>query len=107
MASTLPNRLTDGIVIVRATQPADAPAFYAAVQESLGEVPRWLPGLNADLTVAGIADWIAGGATAWAAGTAYNCVIVAAAGGRLLGGCGLTQLHPSHRFANLYYWVRT
>ena len=25
----------------------------------------------------------------------------------LLGGCGLSQINRNHRFANLYYWVRT
>jgi RimJ/RimL family protein N-acetyltransferase len=99
--------LTDGVLILRAALPADARALYAAIQESLGEVPRWLPGLNAELTVTGIGTWITAGTTAWAEGTAYNCVITEAAGGRVLGGCGLTHVHPSHRFANLYYWVRT
>jgi RimJ/RimL family protein N-acetyltransferase len=96
-----------GVARIRPFAPVDAPAVHAAIQESAAQLTPWLPGIHAGLSRADIGAWIALGLESRAAGTAYQFAIVDARDGGFLGACGLTQLHPYHRFANLYYWVRT
>lgn len=50
--------------------------------------------------------WIEHSKAAWDQGAEYNFAIVDDAD-RFLGGCGLNQLRPVHRVANLGYWVRS
>lgn len=98
---------SDGKVTIRPFLPGDARAVYDAVQESLQELPIWMPYLNANLTEDEIRQWIDEGAILWAEGERYDFAIVDARDGAFLGGCGLSQFHPGHGFANLYYWVRS
>src|SRR5262249_23746632 len=44
--------------------------------------------------------------TLWEEKREYNFAVVDK-DGRILGGCGLNQIRPEHRLANLGYWVRT
>lgn len=53
-----------------------------------------------------VLKWVVEGEAAWAAGDAYDYAIVEPEMGMFCGGCGITQIHPTHRFANTYYWVR-
>jgi RimJ/RimL family protein N-acetyltransferase len=77
------------------------------VQESLGDVDRWMPELNAGLSEAQIEIWIDDAAEFWQRGETFHLLIVDATDGSLVGGCGLTRLDTRHMFANLYYWVRS
>jgi RimJ/RimL family protein N-acetyltransferase len=95
------------MIAIRRFQEEDTDEVCAAIQESLAEVTPWLPDLNAELDHNGVLDWIQSGAHAWEAGSAYDFAIVDAETGAFLGGCGLTQFHHRHHFANLYYWVRS
>jgi ribosomal-protein-serine acetyltransferase len=97
----------DGTILLRPFEPGDAPQVYVAVQESLVEVTPWMPHLNADLSVDKIAIWVSSSAEAWEHGSGYNFAVIDARGGAFLGGCGITGIHPMHRFANMYYWVRS
>jgi RimJ/RimL family protein N-acetyltransferase len=63
--------------------------------------------LHAGVTVADVGAWIASQPQLRADGTAYNFAIVDARDDAFIGGCGLTQINYGHRFANLYYWVRS
>ena len=81
--------------------------MYAAVRESQADVAPWLPALNADLTLDGVRAFIASSAAERATGRAYDFVIADARTDEFLGGCGLTQINTTHRFANTYYWVRS
>jgi ribosomal-protein-serine acetyltransferase len=99
--------LTDGNIAIRPFEPEDAPAVHEAVQESLAEVDPWLPDLTSSLTVEGIKGWIEMHPGQRAEGSAYHFAIVDAGNSSILGGCGLTHLGRQHRYANLYYWVRT
>ena len=84
----------------------DAPRLFEAARESSGEVHLWLSWCRPEYTLAEAQEWIAKQIPLFAEGTSFSFVI-ADAGGRLLGGCGLNQIDPVHRRANLGYWVRT
>jgi RimJ/RimL family protein N-acetyltransferase len=51
-------------------------------------------------------EWVRSRPPLAALGHEYNFAIVGT-DGRFLGGCGINQINPIHRFANLGYWVRT
>lgn len=99
--------LSDGQIAIRPVTSQDAEPFFAAIQESKDEVGVWLPDLAAARSVADVARWAASQPAAWAAGTVYSLVIVDANTGSCLGGAGLSHVNLTHRFANLFYWVRT
>jgi ribosomal-protein-serine acetyltransferase len=99
--------LSDGRIRIRPFQATDAPGVYAAVQESLADVTPWMPDLNADLSVEAIAAWIAPHRARAVAGEQYQFAIVHAHNDSFLGGCGLTHINHGHRYANLFYWVRS
>jgi RimJ/RimL family protein N-acetyltransferase len=94
-------------VHIRPYQPDDAPQVYQAVQESLEEVSLWLPDLNPELTLEEIRAYIRVQPERRAEKMAFNFAIVDKQAGTFLGGCGLTLINWLHRFANLYYWVRS
>jgi ribosomal-protein-serine acetyltransferase len=99
--------LTGRTILLRPLTAADLSQVYDAVQESVEQLSPWLPDLNASLSREDIIAWGVAGDRAWSAGMAYNFAIIDATTGLLLGGCGLTNINRGHRFANLYYWVRT
>jgi ribosomal-protein-serine acetyltransferase len=98
--------LQDGVVAIRPFHKSDLKPAYAAVRESQAEVYDWLPDLR-DLTESEVLEYIAAQPQAWANHEAYNFIVLEHETGEMLGGCGLTQINSRHRFANLYYWVRT
>ena len=99
--------LCDERVAIRPFLPADAQPVFEAIQESRAQVGPWLSDLAATRSVSDIEDYIARQPDVWASGHAYNFAMLEHDTGTLLGGCGLTQINPKHRFANMYYWVRT
>ena len=99
--------LRDEHVAIRPFFPADAQPVFEAVQESRAQVDPWLSDLAATRSVSDVEDYIARQPGRWANGEAYNFAILDHPTRTLLGGCGLTQINPKHRFANMYYWVRT
>ncbi len=93
-------------ISLRAYLPTDAQALYEAARESVAEMHRWLPWCRPDYTLDEAVAWASSRAGLADAGQEYAFAIVGAEG-RFLGGCGLNQVSPVHRFANLGYWVRT
>jgi len=98
---------TDGRIRIRPAHPEDAGALYEAIRESIAEISRWAPWCGPDYSEADARSFLASRAEAWSKGTEYDFVILDAADGKLLGGCGLNQFNRGHRFADLGYWVRT
>ncbi len=94
-------------VAIRALTLDDAPEVYRAVDESRLHAAPWIPELAAVPSVAAVCMWIDASNSARAQGQAFHFAIVQASRDQLLGGCGLTHLNEPHRFANLYYWVRS
>ena len=92
---------------IRPFQFGDAPPVFQAIQESLAQVSQWLPDLNASLTLEEVQSYIESQPSRRSERKAYNFAIVDAHDNSILGGCGLTLINWRHRFANLYYWVRS
>jgi len=91
---------------VRLYQKEDVEAIHAAALESVAEVYPWMPWCHARYTLHEAREWVMLQIELARQRNAFEFVIVGA-GGRLLGGCGINQINPMNRFANLGYWVRT
>lgn len=102
-----PLRLTDGAVVLRPWQKADADRLWAAMQESQAEMHRWLPVTSGVASIDDVRAYIRDTQNWRVAGDGYDFTVEDASSADLLGGCGLSQINRNHRFANLYYWVRT
>jgi ribosomal-protein-serine acetyltransferase len=91
---------------VRLYQLSDAEAIHAAALESVVEVYPWMAWCHARYTLDESRQWVRLQIEAARQRKAFEFVIVGE-GGRLLGGCGINQMNPMNRVANLGYWVRT
>src|SRR5262245_1932262 len=91
---------------VRLYQKGDVEAIHAAALESVAEVYPWMAWCHARYTLHEAREWVMLQIELARQRNAFEFVIVGA-GGRLLGGCGINQINPMNRFANLGYWVRT
>lgn len=93
-------------IAIRPYRSDDAQALYAAARESLEELSPWLPWCHAHYSLSEAAQWATLQEQHFAESREYAFAIVDSAG-RFLGGCGLNQINPIHRFSNLGYWVRS
>jgi ribosomal-protein-serine acetyltransferase len=99
--------LNDGSIAIRPFRPGDAQPVYDAIQESLADVTPWLRDLGSVRSAADVEAFIALQSENWGKGSAYNFAITELDRSTILGGCGLTQVNQNHRFANLFYWIRS
>ncbi len=99
--------LQDGNIVIRPFKPGDAQAVFDAIRESVAEISPWLRDVASVQSVDEVETFIALQPENISQGLAYHCAITDLEGSAILGGCGLTQIHQNHRFANLYYWVRS
>jgi RimJ/RimL family protein N-acetyltransferase len=93
-------------ISLRRFRTVDIDAFTDAVLESVREVSPWMPWCHPGYSHEEARRWIDFCEASWHSGTAYEFAIVNEED-RLLGGCGLNELRPENRIANLGYWVRT
>ncbi len=93
-------------VRLRPYTEAHAASLVEAARESVAEVGRWLPWCHAGYQLSEARDWIRGERELFEKRTSFQFAIESDAG-LFLGGCGLNQLNPLHRFANLGYWIRS
>jgi len=93
-------------VTIRAYEAGDAESLWQAVRESVPEVSPWLPWAHAGYSMVDAMEWAHSRAQLLAERREFTFAIVAP-DGRFLGGCGINQINPIHRFGNLGYWVRT
>jgi RimJ/RimL family protein N-acetyltransferase len=100
-------RLDDGVVTVRPHRPDDVEPFLKAVRESLDEIGAWMEWVHPGYSLADAAEWIEAQDRLWAEGWRMGFAFVDSGSGRLLGAGGLNRFDPTHRWANLGYWVRT
>ena len=89
---------------IRPYRADDAQALYEAARESIQDVFPWLEWCHPDYSIAEATEW-----TSRQAGADSSDRIFAVVGpnDELLGGCGVNQINPLHRFGNLGYWVRS
>jgi len=97
--------LTSAGFVLRPFVADDAPAFAAAVQESMATLGPWMPWANDGFDEAQALAWFAACDTGRANGSSYEFGIFR--DGAFVGGAGLNQLNPMHALCNLGYWVRT
>ncbi|MGE6225712.1 GNAT family N-acetyltransferase [Aeromonas media] len=99
-------RLANANLIICPFEPGDADEFVRAAHESIETVGRWMswctPSFNREQALA----WFATCDQDRAAGRAFDMGIFCATTGQLLGGAGINQLSPHHRYGNIGYWVR-
>lgn len=93
-------------VLIREHREEDVEASYSAVRESADELGRWMPWCYPDYSRQDAKSWVSGAAARFTEGSAFEFVI-SNNSGDYLGGCGLNQMRPLDRVANLGYWVRT
>jgi len=102
---TLP-RLANANLVIRPFEAGDADEFVRAAHESIETVGRWMswctPSFNREQALA----WFATCDQDREAGRAFDMGLFCATTGQLLGGAGINQLSPHHRYGNIGYWVR-
>jgi ribosomal-protein-serine acetyltransferase len=91
---------------IRPYQATDAEALWQAARESIEDVFPWLPWCHPEYSMAEAVEWATSQARRAGDARELAFAIVGADDG-FLGGCGVNQMHPIHRFGNLGYWVRT
>jgi len=99
-------QLLAGRFLLRPFTAADAPAFAAAVRESVSTVGRWMTWAHAAYSDDDALSWIALCEATRADGSAHEFGIFLADDGTFVGGAGLNQFNAMHAFCNLGYWVR-
>ncbi|MNG97533.1 putative ribosomal N-acetyltransferase YdaF [compost metagenome] len=99
-------RLANANLVIRPFEAGDADEFVRAAHESIETVGRWMswctPSFNREQALA----WFATCDQDRAAGRAFDMGLFCSATGQLLGGAGINQLSPHHRYGNIGYWVR-
>ncbi len=102
MSARRPGRAIE--IQIRPYRLEDAAALAEAVRESVPELRPWMPWCHPDYSVEDSRPWLELQVAAFERRAEFQFAIVAP-DGRLLGGCGLNQLDPLNRRANLGYWV--
>lgn len=98
--------LRHGGFLLRPFQTSDAPAFAAAVRESVDSLAAWMPWAHADYGEDEALAWFAACDANRASGSAYEFGIFTADGAGFVGGAGLNQFDLPNARCNLGYWVR-
>ncbi len=91
---------------IRPYQEDDVERLYEAARESVADMQPWMPWCHADYSRKDAEAWVVANCRP-AEGQGDTNFVIESIAGRLLGGCGLNRLDPSHRTANLGYWLRT
>ena len=99
-------QLQAGGFLLRPFIAADAPAFAAAIRESMSSVGKWMTWAHAEYTEEQALSWFAFCDASRAEGSAHEFGIFLRDGATLVGGGGLNQLNAVNGFCNLGYWVR-
>lgn len=93
-------------ISIRPYRLDDAQALFEAAIESVSQNYPFMPWCHPGLTLEEMHAWIEAQVPAFEARRAFELVIQAA-DGRFIGGCGLSQIDEANRRANLGYWVRS
>ena len=102
-----PTEVTRCSLQFRRYRPEDADALFLAGRESAGPgFTDWMPWCHPGYALDEAVSYAESRPGAWERGEDYALVILDAATGDLVGGCGINQLSREHNFANLGYWVR-
>lgn len=98
-------QLEAGAYLLRPFVAADAPAFAAAIRESMSSVGKWMSWAHAEYTEEQALSWFAFCDASRAEGSAHEFGIFLPDGATLVGGGGLNQMNAANGFCNLGYWI--
>lgn len=91
-------------LMIRPFEAGDADEFVRAAHESIETVGSWMswctPSFNREQALA----WFVTCDQDREAGRAFDMGLFCATTGQLLGGAGINQLSPHHRYGNIGYW---
>lgn len=99
-------RLANTQLVIRPFKADDADEFVSAAHESIETVGKWMSWCSRSFTRDSELEWFACCDQERAAGRAFDMGIFCSTTGQLLGGAGINQLSPHHRYGNIGYWVR-
>ncbi len=99
--------LTDGDIVLRPPNHGDEEAVFKAVRSSITDLSPWLVWCSPEYCLADTRSWINQLPGLWQQGTDHSFAVFQQHDGRLIGGCGLSQVDLNFRMANLGYWVRS
>ncbi len=94
-------------VTLRPYRPGDEQALFEALTVSRAEVGRWMPELQAPLSLDHLRAWVRDLPAIEARSFELNRLIEDPMDGTMLGSVGLARLSQVHRCAGLFYWVHS
>ncbi|WP_440893591.1 GNAT family N-acetyltransferase [Aeromonas dhakensis] len=98
--------LANASLIIRPFEASDADEFVRAAHESIETVGIWMSWCTPSFNREQVLAWFASCDQDRAAGRTFDMGIFCATTGQFLGGAGINQLSPHHRYGNIGYWVR-
>ncbi|WP_429082154.1 GNAT family N-acetyltransferase [Aeromonas bivalvium] len=99
-------QLANANIVIRPFEQSDADEFARAAHESIDTVGSWMSWCSHSFTRESALEWFASCDQDRVAGRAFDMGIFCATTGQRLGGAGINQLSPHHRYGNIGYWVR-
>lgn len=100
-------QLSNGTILVRPHQMADAEPCFEAIIESMDELMPWMFWCQPGIAFPEIEKWIESRSQAWLNDTDFEFAIVDPHQGSFIGNCGLVHLDLQNSRAELGYWIRT
>jgi len=100
-------RFTNDMLMLRPYQVTDIEPCFNAIRESIDELLPWMWWCHNAYSIKDTHIWIESRPDAWENATEYSFAIIDSKDGSFLGGCGLSNINPTDRCANLGYWVKT
>ncbi len=102
----LPDELRSARLVIRPYRPDDAPAVFAAIDESRALLSPWLPWVHYHRDVGDTRDFCTRAAAGWLLRSSLDLGIFAARDGAYLGGTGIPRLDWRARTFEIGYWLR-
>jgi len=93
-------------VSIRPYRMSDLDAMLESIHESIVEVGPWMSWCTASYSSDDGQRWLQEQIDAFDRRTAFQFAVIAS-GSHYCGGCGVNQLDPDNRRANLGYWIRS
>jgi ribosomal-protein-serine acetyltransferase len=91
---------------IRPFRDHDAAPFHAVVVESVRELEPWMPWCHDGYTTEEAIAWVTLQSKSFEQRNEYEFLVVDQSG-EIVGACGLNQIDPRNRRANLGYWMRS
>lgn len=95
--------LANANLVIRPFEAGDADEFVRAAHESIETVGKWMSWCSRSFTRESALEWFATCDQDREAGRAFDMGLFCAATDQLLGGAGINQLSPHHRYGNIGY----